>query len=93
MTDTIKTLAALDDAALLVKLGYADKLAKAKADLAAADALTGDARKYAETRISSMFTPNVYPDEIGYAVESAVRKANKSAAAEMNACSPCSLCD
>lgn len=91
MPDIIDTLAGLDDAALSVKFGLADKLAKAKKDIAELAALTGDVRAKAAERVDKMFKPNIYPDELGWVKEDASRAVCRDAKEEMCDCSPSSL--
>lgn len=96
MADQIKTLLALDDAELSAKLGYTKKLEGFKEDLMEADKLTSDARKKVEDRLESMFTPNIWPDELHHVVESAKRKASGKTTPESvleGCCEPCSDMD
>lgn len=94
MPDIIDTLAGLDDAALMAKLGFDKKLSKAKEDLAELAKLpAGDARTNAVEKVNNLLNPTIYSDELGWIKESAERKVAKSAAAEMCDCSPDSLCD
>ena len=86
---TIKDLAKMDEAQLMEKFGFKDKLENAKEEIAKLDQLDGKARTIAEERISRMFEPHVYPDEFGYIRESAIRQAKpKSVKEEMCNCSP-----
>lgn len=74
MADIIDQLLAMDDTALGSKFGFTQKLEAAKEDLKEAATLKGDARESVVERINSMLTPNIYPDDIGYAVKNAKRK-------------------
>lgn len=91
---SIDTIAALSDDELLEVMGFKRQIAEARKALAEMQKLTGDARKYAEERIVSMFTPHVYPSEFKYIVEDAQRKAKKQdGKAALCDCSPCSVLD
>lgn len=91
MADLITELSAMDDAALAAKLGFSDKVKAFRDDLARADKLTGDPRTSVEKALNQMFTPNVYPDELRWKVESAERKAaGKTTPSEIVGC--CSDC-
>jgi hypothetical protein len=70
----IKDLKTKSDAELLELLGYTNKLAEFKTNIAEADKLTGKARELVEQRVQDMMTPNVYPTEIKWAIEDATRK-------------------
>lgn len=74
MADIIDQLLALDDAALGSKFGFTQKLEAAKEDLKEAATLKGESRAMVVERINSMLTPNIYPDDIGYAVKRAKAK-------------------
>ena len=78
MADDIKSLLALDDAALTAKLGLDTRLASFKEELAEADKMEGKAREHVESRLKEMFSPKVYIDDLKYAVESAERMGKKS---------------
>lgn len=95
MADIIDTLAGMDDATLMAKLGFDKKLDKAKSDLAELVKLpAGDARTNAVEKVNNLLNPTIYSDELGWIADSAQRKLAKGAAAEMCDCSPSSLdCD
>lgn len=93
MSDIIDELLAADDATLMKKFGYSQKLASAREDLIEAGKLSGDARSSVVERINSMLTPTIYGDEIGYAVDSAKRRAaNKGKTTPSSMLSACG-CD
>lgn len=83
----IKTLAAMDDAALSKALKIDQKLEDARKALDDMDKLEGKAREYAEDRIKSMFEPHVYPDEFKWIVDDAKRAAKRDGKEEMAECS------
>lgn len=92
MADIIDTLAGMDDAALMAKLGFDKKLDKAKGDLADMAKLDGDARANAVKRVNDLLNPSIYSDELGWIVQDAKRSANKQSCAEaMCDCAPDSL--
>lgn len=85
----IDTLKAKKDPELLELLGLDQKLAVFKEALAEADTLKGEPRKKVEDRINSMLTPNIYPEDLRYAV----RDAKRSGKEEMCNCCPTSVMD
>lgn len=96
MADIIDTLAGLDDAALMNKIGLNKQLTDARKGIAEMQALTGDARKEAVERTERMFQPHVYPTEFKYIAQDAERHAKMKACkndkvAAMCDCSPNSL--
>jgi hypothetical protein len=70
----IKALLKLDDTGLAEILGFNRKVAAFREDLQEADKLTGKAREEVQERVDEMLTPNVYPGDLGYAIERATRK-------------------
>lgn len=94
MSDIIDDLLAMDDNALMGKLGLNAQLKEARSGLTEMAALSGDARKEAASRVDRMFQPHVYPSEMKWIAKDAQRAAKcKDAAAEMCDCSPSSLMD
>lgn len=78
MADIITELKGLDDAALSTRLGYDKKLSEFKSDIELADGLKGDARKNVADKIDRMLSPNIYPEEIKWAVQREQRKEAKA---------------
>lgn len=77
MSDTIKELMALDDAALSKKLGFADRVAAFRKDLERANALSGTARANIENDLRKMFAPQTYAiEDLGWKVSREEKKAN-----------------
>lgn len=79
MADTIKSLLALDDSALLAKLGLGQKLQDFKDSLTKAAALPDDQKADVEKQLAKMFGPHDYMvSDFNYTVESAERRALKA---------------
>jgi len=91
MADIITQLLAMDDAALMAKIGLNAKLDAAKKNLAELNSLTGEARTHAIGRLERQFQPNVYPEEWSWIKEDAQRHACRSAKEEMCDCDPESI--
>lgn len=92
MPDIIDSLAALDDAALAAKLGFAAKTADFRKSLEEAKTLPEEARKEIADSISRQLQPSIWPGDLAHQVECAKRKlAKKTAVDEMNDSRPESL--
>lgn len=89
---TPENLLKLTDDELYDLFGLKEQLKKAKEALQKMTTLTGKGRKHAEERLKEMFTPNIYPNEFKYILESAERK-NMTVAEKKADCSPCSVLD
>lgn len=93
MADIITQLKAMDDASLMKKIGFADKLQKFRTDLDRADKLTGDARNGVIAEINKAFTPSSYViEDLGWRVDSAERKAAKLAKGASDFVNECGCC-
>lgn len=91
MADIIDTLAAMDDAALSAKLGFAAKVADFRKSLDEAKDLPEEARKEIADSINRQLQPSIWPGDLAHQVECAKRKMKKSAVDEMNDTSPASM--
>jgi|SRR5215469_12355358 len=91
---SIESIAALSDSDLHELLGHNKDLKDVREGIAAAQALTGKAREYAEGRIDDWFRPKVYTGDFKYLAEDAKRRVaqeKKSAKAALDDDSPCSV--
>lgn len=92
MADIIDTLAAMDDAALSAKLGFAAKVADFRKSLEEAMTLPSEARGEIADSINRQLQPSIWPGDLAHQVECAKRKLEKkSAVDEMNDTSPSSM--
>ena len=91
---SIEQLKKMSDDDLRELLGYDKKIATFKEDIAKADGLSGDARKIVEDRIESMFTPNIYVEDLKYTIQDAERQAKRKRSGKDEICScDCNILD
>jgi hypothetical protein len=91
----VKDLVGKSDEELIELFGFKEKVANAKEELEKIDKLSGKAREEAESRISKMFEPHVYPDEFKWIREDAERAARRKQTGKeaLCDCSPASVLD
>ena len=89
---TIKSLVTKSDEELMGLLGYQEKVVEFKKNLKEADSLSGKPREKVEAAVARMFTPNIYPDDLKYTIESA-KRAGKSGKEALCDCAPSSVLD
>lgn len=93
---TIEEMAGKSDAELQALLGIDKKVKAFREALEEAKGLKPEGRKAVEDRLERMLTPNVYPEDLKYAIEQAKRAEQKGSAgakAAMQDCCPCSCLD
>lgn len=71
---TLEELAGLDDQETLELLGFAEKADAFKKKIEEARKLKPSQKAYVEERINKMLTPNIYGDEVDWAIRDAKRK-------------------
>lgn len=94
MPDIIDELKGLDDAALLKKFGFADKISKFKADLEEAAKLPEKGREHIARNLEKAFQPSSYiVEDVGWQVEREQRKAAKLEAEATDFVNECGCCE
>lgn len=86
MADAIDTLKAMDDAALMKKMGLTSQLEEFKTALDEASKLTGKARKYVLDDLERQLEPRIYGDSLKWRVEEAKKRASGKT-------TPCGVCE